>query len=126
MPSAGRRSAALAAAAAALALSLPIAAQVLYKWIDADGKVQYSDQPPKKHSGPVTRIEPDPAPAPGPVRKPIPVQPKPAVAPKVEAQPEDRATRRRATRDALASRWHEVRLARDPHCRVCGPARAAA
>ena len=28
--------------------------------------------------------------------------------------------------DALASRWHEVRLARDPHCRVCGPERAAA
>jgi molybdopterin/thiamine biosynthesis adenylyltransferase len=28
--------------------------------------------------------------------------------------------------DALASRWHEVRLARDPHCRVCGAERAAA
>ena len=28
--------------------------------------------------------------------------------------------------DALASRWHEVRLARDPQCRVCGAARAAA
>jgi molybdopterin/thiamine biosynthesis adenylyltransferase len=28
--------------------------------------------------------------------------------------------------DALASRWHEVRLARDAHCRVCGKARAAA
>jgi molybdopterin/thiamine biosynthesis adenylyltransferase len=28
--------------------------------------------------------------------------------------------------DALASRWHEVRLARDAHCRVCGVARAAA
>ena len=28
--------------------------------------------------------------------------------------------------DALASRWHEVRLARDPHCQVCGAARAAA
>ncbi len=28
--------------------------------------------------------------------------------------------------DALASRWHEVRLARDPDCRVCGAARAAA
>jgi len=28
--------------------------------------------------------------------------------------------------DALASRWHEVRLVRDPHCRVCGDARAAA
>jgi adenylyltransferase/sulfurtransferase len=28
--------------------------------------------------------------------------------------------------DALASRWHEVRLARDPHCRVCAVPRAAA
>jgi molybdopterin/thiamine biosynthesis adenylyltransferase len=28
--------------------------------------------------------------------------------------------------DALASRWHEVRLARDPRCRVCSPARAQA
>jgi molybdopterin/thiamine biosynthesis adenylyltransferase len=28
--------------------------------------------------------------------------------------------------DGLSSRWHEVRLARDPHCRVCGAARAAA
>src|SRR3954470_8620116 len=28
--------------------------------------------------------------------------------------------------DALSSRWHEVRLARDPHCRVCGASHAAA
>lgn len=28
--------------------------------------------------------------------------------------------------DALSSRWHEVRLARDPQCRVCGSQRAAA
>jgi len=28
--------------------------------------------------------------------------------------------------DALASRWHEVRLARDPHCHVCGEARVQA
>ncbi|MGZ5032699.1 MAG: HesA/MoeB/ThiF family protein [Usitatibacter sp.] len=28
--------------------------------------------------------------------------------------------------DALASRWHEVRLARDPHCRVCATTRAVA
>jgi molybdopterin-synthase adenylyltransferase len=28
--------------------------------------------------------------------------------------------------EALSGRWHEVRLARDPHCRVCGAARAAA
>ena len=28
--------------------------------------------------------------------------------------------------DALGSRWHEVRLARDPHCAVCGVRTAAA
>jgi len=28
--------------------------------------------------------------------------------------------------DALGSRWHEVRLARDPYCPVCGADRAAA
>jgi len=28
--------------------------------------------------------------------------------------------------DARATRWHEVRLSRDPHCAVCGAARAAA
>jgi len=28
--------------------------------------------------------------------------------------------------DALASRWHEVRFARDPHCAVCGERAAAA
>jgi adenylyltransferase/sulfurtransferase len=28
--------------------------------------------------------------------------------------------------DALSSRWHEVRLARDPQCRVCGAQSAAA
>lgn len=28
--------------------------------------------------------------------------------------------------DALGTRWHEVRLARDPHCAACGIARAAA
>lgn len=28
--------------------------------------------------------------------------------------------------DALASRWHEVRLTRDPHCRVCSVPHAAA
>jgi hypothetical protein len=28
--------------------------------------------------------------------------------------------------EALSSRWHEVRLARDPQCGACGRARAAA
>ncbi len=39
-------------------------AQVLYKWIDDDGKTQYSDRPPKNFKGTVTRIEPDEQPPP--------------------------------------------------------------
>ena len=35
------------------------AAQALYKWVDNDGKTQYSDRPPKNYAGVVTRIEPD-------------------------------------------------------------------
>lgn len=31
-----------------MALSLPAGAQSLYKWVDKDGKVHYSDQPPPK------------------------------------------------------------------------------
>lgn len=45
--------------AALLALPGEASAQVLYKWIDKDGKTQYSDQAPKNFSGPVTRIQPD-------------------------------------------------------------------
>jgi hypothetical protein len=42
------------------AASAPAGAQTLYKWIDADGKTQYSDKPPKKgFTGDVTRIEPE-------------------------------------------------------------------
>ena len=50
--------------AASLALlvalaALPASAQTLYKWIDDNGKTQYSDKPPTKFKGEVTRIEPD-------------------------------------------------------------------
>lgn len=38
-------------------------AQVLYKWVDADGKTQYSDKPPKSFKGEVTRIDADEQPA---------------------------------------------------------------
>ena len=56
-----RRAEALAAMAA-LSIALACgeaAAQVLYKWMDADGKTQYSDRPPKNFAGPVTRLEAD-------------------------------------------------------------------
>lgn len=53
-------------AAALVLLQGAALAQVLYKWTDPDGKVQYSDQPPKNAAGPVTRIEPDEKAAPAP------------------------------------------------------------
>jgi Domain of unknown function (DUF4124) len=80
MPSVGSRplrafgnqiAAASAFAVLAFALAGSAAAQVLYKWIDADGKTQYSDRPPKDYKGTVTRIEPDEQPTPvAPYRAP--------------------------------------------------------
>jgi hypothetical protein len=61
-----RIAAASALAAFALAVAGSAAAQVLYKWIDPDGKTQYSDRPPKDFKGTVTRIEPDEQAAPVP------------------------------------------------------------
>ena len=94
--------------AAALAFALPSTAQVLYKWIDASGKVQYRDQPPKNFKGEVTRIEPDPAPLPArPGAAPrIPAAPPQAAEPKAEPKPAkgtaDIAAQRRAQREKLA------------------------
>ena len=57
----------IAAAARALALalaavlSLPAAAQVLFKLIDRQGRVTYSDSEPKDFDGTVIRLEPDTA-----------------------------------------------------------------
>lgn len=51
---------------AALLSSLGLAASAdVYTWTDADGRVQYSDHPPKDFKGVVKRIEPDERPAPG-------------------------------------------------------------
>jgi hypothetical protein len=97
--------------AASLALlvalaAVPAAAQTLYKWTDANGKVQYSDRLPKGFTGEVTRIEiesdkttlPPAAVPPAAAGKPADVASPPA---------EDIAAKRRATRARL-----EARLAR--------------
>ncbi|HLX24909.1 MAG TPA: DUF4124 domain-containing protein [Usitatibacter sp.] len=91
--------------AALLAVQGTASAQVLYKWIDKDGRTQYSDQPPKNFPGPVTRIEPDEKATAG------------SPAPKADASPakaqkanEDTraiiqmAEKKRAERDALEAR----------------------
>ena len=106
MPNAAR----LAAGALALACAAGFAyAQVLYKWVDADGRIQYSDTPPKNPKGPVTRIEPDVAPTPA---APAPAKPEAAKpAPKAEAAPvvNDIASQRRAKRGMLEARLNAAR-----------------
>ena len=48
------------AATTALVLAHPAAAQTLYKLIDKNGKVTYSDSPPKDFDGKVEKVEVDP------------------------------------------------------------------
>ena len=87
----------------ALALAAPAYAQVLYKWTDKDGKVQYADKPPVRFNGTVTKIDidvkPDPDTRPAPQR---PVDVGPASS--------DLVAKRRAIRTALAA---QVARARD-------------
>lgn len=91
-----------------IALQCPdVVAQVLYKWVDADGKTQYSDKAPMKNfTGPVTRIEPDEQPAAAPVYR------APRASPKAEeeqpAQP-DLAAARRERRRKLAENVAQAR-----------------
>lgn len=98
--------------AAILALSLgawcgEARAQVLYKWVDADGKTQYSDRMPKNSSGPVTRIEPDEQPPPRVIPKPFakPLQ----RAEESVAPPNDSAGQRRETRRKLEAHLEAAR-----------------
>lgn len=91
-----------------LSLALSIASDAalaqLYKWTDANGKVQYSDQPPKNFKGEVTRIDPDvPAtPATAPVApRTMPVAREETKAPQPTAA--EPAARRRAQREKLAA-----------------------
>lgn len=107
MPSAARAAAALLALCALQFAAGTASAQVLYKWIDADGKVQYSDQPPKGYKGPVTRIEPDVAATPAPPAARTP--PPPAAPAKAPAPAQDVAGKRRAVRTALEARLAAAR-----------------
>ena len=66
------RAAACVCFASLIAVSTAAVAQVLYKWIDRDGKAQYSDHPPKNFSGEVTRIEAESYPAPRVIPRPPP------------------------------------------------------
>lgn len=104
----------IAALVASLALaSVPAAAQVLYKWVDDQGRTQYSDVPPKKgFKGEVTRIEREPP------RKGEPIPPPPRVLPAAKAssdesagtdKPVDINSRRRAERLRLQANLDAAR-----------------
>jgi hypothetical protein len=104
---------ALAAAAAVALLAFGAApaafAQVLYKWVDATGKIQYSDVPPKNFKGEVTRIVPDEQPAvPAPVPRAAPPSPEAGDRPAA-----DLATQRRTLRNQLFDRLSQARARLD-------------
>jgi hypothetical protein len=98
---AASRAVAIAAASVAIvAFFASPAAQsdAFYKWTDKDGKVQYSDTPPKNAPGEVTRVEIDPATN----ATHLPLPPKnDAAAAAVEDKGTDMAGKRRALRAAL-------------------------
>lgn len=85
-------------------------AQVLYKWIDAQGRVQYSDKPPKNFKGEVTRIEPEVQPPTAPRWEP----PARAAAPESSTAPKtDINSQRRANRERLTAALESARDKRD-------------
>jgi len=104
MPRASLRFLHAVAALAAVFTVLGSAAQVLYKWTDASGKIVYSDRPPPKgYAGKVERIDASDPPA-----NPAPA---PAATPRELSPPRtpDIAARRRETREALAARVDAAR-----------------
>lgn len=71
----------------------------MYRWTDAQGRVQYSDRLPKDFKGEVTKIEADAQPP--PISKPPPARVEPAKA--AEKPAGDLNSRLRATREKLAA-----------------------
>ena len=106
---AGALAAIVVTLSAALFAADAFAETFYYRWIDKDGKTQFSDKPPANFKGEVTKVLVDPV---DPVRPP----PRPAAAPKArpataeaEEKTPDLATRRRAQRDHLEARLSQAR-----------------
>ena len=85
-------------------------AQAIYRWIDADGKVHYSDHLPKGYSGPVTRIEADRPADPAPAATPGVTIIKPPKRTEISPEPvQDIGMQRRARREDLEKRVEAAR-----------------
>jgi hypothetical protein len=105
-----KRSLTLALAAAALAVAANAAAQTLYKLIDKNGKVTYSEKPPKDFDGKVVPMNIDPNANTATLPKPT----GPLLRP--EARPEAREAERanvQAARDKVAAARKALQDARD-------------
>ena len=101
-----RLHAALLVLACGLAAALGASAQTLYKWTDAQGRVQYSDKPPKDFKGQVTRLDSEDYP-------PAVVRPVPQPAAKGQDGKADLNSQRRAVRERLAADIARARDKRD-------------
>ena len=103
----------LAAFAAAATLGLPAAAQTLYKLIDKNGKVTYSESAPKNYDGQVIRIDIDP----NANTATLPKAPPPKTEPAARARAAGSAAREvsplQAARDRLESAKRALADARD-------------
>ena len=87
-------------------VATPAATQAIFKWTDVDGKVQYSDKPPKGFAGEVTRIDVEYDKMPPPVAVPAPAPDKAGAPP---AAADDILSKRRATRAHLTARLLKAR-----------------
>ena len=109
-----RAASAAVVAALAAALALPAVAQVLYRWVDEQGRTQYSDKAPKGFKGEVTRIETEVEKSTLPPTAVTPPAPAPTPAKAKAAPPaEDIAAKRRATRARLEQRLANARAGVD-------------
>ena len=95
----------------ALALAAPAFGQThYYRWIDKDGKTQFSDKPPAGFKGEVTRVVIESSGDPAPRIAPPPAAPAKARVADDEERAPDMNTRRRQQREMLEGR---LKVARD-------------
>ena len=100
---------ALALALAGCLLAASAGATTLYTWIDAQGRTQYSDRPPKDFNGEVRRIETDAPPPPQATPEPRAAIPAAVPAAKADAPPAGMVEQRRATRARLQKELNAAR-----------------
>jgi len=90
-------------------LAAPASATTLYTWIDAQGRTQYSDRPPKDFKGEVRSIETDAPPPPQFMPEPRAAIPAAVPAAKADTAPGGIGGQRRATRERLEAELNAAR-----------------